>query len=287
VYYRRQLEALGDRFELERKDADRLRTDVIERGEALAQSERQRQTDQEQCDEEKVNLARDLREQERLRKDAQRELGMLKFQLGTSTTENERLQMELAAVQPSGSESDKDRLIAKQKHDLLAQRGAHQQDRGILREEIDTRRTLEAEQTQLKQQVEQSKSALTEAQTKTTRFKDDAVHAGEERDTLKRKLDKCDTEKATIRNELREAQHEILAAMARATVLENAAVRPEGVSLGTQTETTTESLGTQTLVNQQTQTTADVGTRTTTNTGTSPSHADAFGKREERPPTPE
>jgi chromosome segregation ATPase len=70
VYYRGQLEALGDRFEHEREDADQLRTDGIARGEALAQSERQRQTDQEQCDEEKANLARDLREQERLRQDA-------------------------------------------------------------------------------------------------------------------------------------------------------------------------------------------------------------------------
>jgi hypothetical protein len=77
---------------------------------------------------------------------------------------------------------------------------------------------------------------------------------------------------------LRGAQHEIFAAMARATELENAAVRPKSVSLGTQTEATTESLGTQTIVDQHTQTTADVGTRTTTNTGTSPSHADAWEK---------
>jgi hypothetical protein len=53
---------------------------------------------------------------------------MLKFQLGTSTTENKRLQIELAAIQPSASESDKDRLIAKQKHDLLARRGTHEQE---------------------------------------------------------------------------------------------------------------------------------------------------------------
>jgi hypothetical protein len=88
--------------------------------------------------------------------------------------------------------------------------------------------------------------------------------------------DKCDEEERSISNELRRAQQEILAA--RATELENTAVRPEGVTLGTQTEKNTKSLGTQTLIDQQTQTTADVGTLTTTGTGTSPSRAGALEK---------